>query len=151
MLGAYESMAALRTSMTPDAKLAGLLLAQAQHAVQNARIKWAESLDFTPDSLDAIERMLGKMHNLAKYAAPGAGPTEEQISCCGNALGRLHRRSHPPSLRRAVGHGRGRRRSRCRVGEAQVFPIAKARKRIVDGPAENIRYYFASMAKVLQG
>ena len=30
-------------------------------------------------------------------------------------------------------------------------PIVKARKRIVDGPTENIRYYFSSMEKVLQG
>ena len=30
------------------------------------KLKWTESLDFSADSLDAIERMLGKMHNLAE-------------------------------------------------------------------------------------
>jgi len=37
------------------------------------------------------------------------------------------------------------------IGETQIYPVAKARKRIVDGPMENIRYYFSAMMKVIQG
>jgi hypothetical protein len=37
------------------------------------------------------------------------------------------------------------------IGEAKAYPIAKARKRIVDGASDNIRYYFSSMLKLLQG
>ena len=150
VLGNYESMAALRTSMTPDAKLAGLLLAQSQLAVQNARIKWAESLDFTADSLDAIERMLGKMHNLAKYAAPGAGPTEDHISSAatlwGIYIGEVIRRHYGGQWAMSEDGALS-----LAVGESQVHPIAKARNRIANGPTENIRYYFAAIAKVLQG
>ncbi len=150
LLGKYESMAALRTSMTPDAKLAGLLVVQSQTAVQNARIKWTESLDFTPDSLEAIERMLGKMHNLAKFAAPGEGPSDDQIAAAaklwGIYVGEVIRR-HYGGQWSLDGDGV----LALSVGEAQVFPVGKARKRIVDGPAENIRYYFSAMAKVLQG
>lgn len=150
LLGRYESMAALRTSMTPDAKLAGLLVAQSQAAVQNARIKWTETLDFTPDSLEAIERMLGKMHNLAKFAAAGEGPSDEQIATAaklwGIYVGEVIRR-HYGGQWSLDGDGV----LALSIGEAQVFPVAKARKRIVDGPAENIRYYFTAMAKVLQG
>lgn len=150
LLGTYESMTALRTSMTPDAKLAGLLVAQSQAAVQNARIKWAETLDFTPDSLEAIERMLGKMHNLAKFAAPGEGPSDEQIATAaklwGIYVGEVIRR-HYGGQWSLDGDGV----LALSIGEAQVFPVVKARKRIVDGPAENIRYYFTAMAKVLQG
>src|SRR5262245_39747956 len=62
LLGTYESMALLRTSMTPDARLAGVLVAQSHSAVLAGRLTWNESLDFTPDSLDAVERLLGKMH-----------------------------------------------------------------------------------------
>jgi hypothetical protein len=150
VLGHYDSMAALRTSMTRDAKLAGVLLAHSQLAVQNARLKWAESLNFKADSLDAIERMLGKMHNLAKFAPPGAGPTEDQISSAatlwGVYVGEVIRRHYGGQW----GMGEDSILSLA-VGETQIFPIAKARKRIVDGPAENIRYYFASVTKLLQG
>jgi len=38
------------------------------------------------------------------------------------------------------------------IGEAKgVYPIAKARKRMVDGATDNIRYYFSSMTKLIQG
>ena len=150
VLGHYDSVAALRTSMSRDAKLAGLLLAQSQPAVQNARLKWAESLDFRSDSLDTIERMLGKMHDLAKAAAPGTGPSDEQISAAstlwGVYIGEVIRRHYGGQWATEEDGTLS-----LSVGEAQISPIAKARKRIVDGPAENIRYYFSSVAKLLQG
>jgi hypothetical protein len=150
LLGTYDSMATLRTSMTSDAKLAGVLVAQSQIAVQSAKLKWAESIDFTQDSLEAIERLLGKMHNHYKFAAPGQGPSEEQISNAakiwGVYIGEVIRRHYGGQW--SLGEDGVLALS---IGETQVFPIAKARKRIVDGPMENIRYYFSAMAKVLQG
>jgi hypothetical protein len=150
LLGTADSMATLRTSMTTDAKLAGLLVNQSQIAIQTAKLKWGESLDFRPDSLDAIERMLGKMHNLAKFAAPGEGPNEEQIAGAakvwGIYIGEVIRRHYGGQWSLAEDGVLS-----LSIGEGQVFPIGKARKRIVDGPTENIRYYFSSIAKVLQG
>ena len=150
LLGTADSMATLRTSMTTDARLAGVLVAQSQLAVQTAKLKWAESLDYTPDSLDAIERMLGKMHNLAKFAAPGQGPSEEHIATAsrtwGIYVGEVIRRHYGGQWSTSEGGA-----LTLSIGEAQVDPIAKARKRIIDGPTENIRYYFSSMEKVLQG
>lgn len=150
LLGTYDSMATLRTSMTPDAKLAGVLVAQSQIAVHAAKLKWAESIDFTQDSLEAIERLLGKMHNHYKFAAPGQGPSEEQIAITakiwGIYIGEVIRRHYGGQW--SLGDDGVLALS---IGETQVFPVAKARKRIVDGPMENIRYYFSAMAKVLQG
>jgi hypothetical protein len=150
LLGHADSMATLRTSMTTDAKLAGVLVAQAQTAVHSAKLKWAESLDFSPDSLDGVERILGKMHNHAKYAAPGEGPSEDQISTTakiwGIYVGEVIRRHYGGQW--SVGDDGAFALS---IGETQIVPAAKARKRIVDGPTENIRYYFSSMMKLLQG
>jgi hypothetical protein len=149
LLGTADSMATLRTSMTTDAKLAGVMVAQCQQAIQSGRLTWGESLDFTPDSLDGVERVLGKMHNHFKYAA-GAAPTDEQLNgtarTWGIYVGEVIRR-HYGGQWSAAEDGT----LTLAVGEATISPIAKARKRIVDGPTENIRYYFASMTKVLQG
>jgi hypothetical protein len=150
LLGTADSMATLRTSMTTDAKLAGSLVAQAQAAVQAARFKWNEPLDFTQDSLDGVERVLGKMHNHYKFAAPGTGPSPEQIDVTaktwGIYIGEVIRRHYGGQWSAAADGTLG-----LAIGETEINPIAKARKRIVDGPTENIRYYFSSMLKVLQG
>ncbi len=87
VLGAYESMSALRTAMTPDAKLAGWLVAQGQAAVKTAKLEWKESLDFGEDSLDAIERIMAKLHARSKNAAPGVGITEEQLTLASKMWG----------------------------------------------------------------
>ena len=150
LLGTADSMATLRTSMTRDAKLAGSLVAQAQTAVQTARFKWNEPLDFTQDSLDGVERVLGKMHNHYKFATPGTGSSQEQLDATaktwGIYIGEVIRRHYGGQWVTAPDGSLG-----LAIGEATVSPIAKARKRIVDGPTENIRYYFSSMLKVLQG
>ena len=150
LLGTADSMATLRTSMTTDAKLAGVLVAQCQQAIHAGKLTWGESLDFTPDSLDGVERLLGKMHNHYKYAAPAAGPSDEQLNTTsrtwGIYIGEVIRRHYGGQWSAAQDGA-----LTLSIGEATVSPIGKARKRIVDGPTENIRYYFASMEKVLQG
>lgn len=148
LLGSYESMASLRTSMAPDAKTAGLLVGQAQMAVATAKLKWLEALDFTPDSLDAVERILGRLHDLHIQAPPGQGASDEQIAAMskvwGVYVGEVLRRHYGGQWR--IGDDKV---LELHIGEATVFPAGKVRKRIVDGPADNIRFYFTAMAKVL--
>ena len=150
LLGTYESMAALRTSMTPDAKLAGTLVAQAQSAVHTAKLKWQESLEFTQDSLEAIERILGKIHNAGRYGSGSAAPSEEQLATAsrmwGIYIGEVIRRHYGGQWSQGENGALS-----LLIGEAKADPIGKARKRMVDGAGENIRYYFSSMLKLLQG
>ena len=148
LLGDYESMSDLRTAMTPDAKLAGWLVAQGQLAVKTAKLEWKESLDFSEDSLDAVERIMGKLHARSKQAAPEGGFTEEQLTQAskmwGAYVGEVTRRRY------------GGQWSTAADGVIQLAlagytaqPIVKVRSRIVNGPADNIRFYFAAIAKAL--
>jgi hypothetical protein len=146
--GSYASMTELRTSMTSDAKLAGFLLAQAQTAVQTAKLRWNEALDFSGDSLDAIEGILGTLHDMNAKAAPGEGATDEQIATMaklwGVYLGEVLRRRYGGQW--SLGENGV---LELTIGGATVFPVGKARKRIVDGPADNVKFYFNAMAKVI--
>jgi hypothetical protein len=149
LLGTYESMAALRTSMAQDAKLAGLLVAQSQTAVLTAKLKAGETLDYSPDSLEAIERILGKLHNAFRFGSvdpPGDAEIAAAAKVWGIYTGEVIRRHYGGQW--SIGADDTLSLS---IGETQVFPIAKARKRIIDGPGENIRYYFSAMLKVLEG
>jgi hypothetical protein len=146
LLGDYESMSALRTAMTPDAKLAGWLVAQGQLAVKTAKLDWKESLDFSEDSLDAIERIMSKLH--ARSKAPGEAMTEEQLTQAskmwGAYVGEVIRRRYGGQWSTAPD---GIHQLALSGYTAQ--PIVKVRSRIVNGPADNIRFYFAAIAKAL--
>lgn len=148
VLGSYESMSALRTAMTPDAKLAGWLVAQSQAAVKAAKLEWKESLDFSDDSLDAIERIMGKLHARSQQTAPGGGFTDEQLTQAskvwGAYVGEVIRRQYGGQWLTAADGV-----LQLALSGTTAQPIVKVRNRIVNGPADNIRFYFAAMAKAL--
>lgn len=149
LLGAYQNMADLRTSMTPDAKLAGALVAQSQAAVHTAKMQWQETLDFTPDSLDALERILAKVHNTVKFgnidARPSADEIEHMAKLWGLYAGEVIRRYYGGVWSVAEDS-----EYLLSTGEARLFPVAKMRKRINDGSSDNIRVYFSSVARILR-
>lgn len=146
VLGTYESMAALRTSMTPDAKLAGTIVAQSQLAIQTAKLTFDESLDFSSDSLDQVERIMSKLHKQA--TEPGADKlTEQQVSelstLWGIYVGEVIRRYYGGQWALVGGV------PDLTLGGKNASPIDKVRKRITGGPMDNLKYYFTSIMKVL--
>jgi hypothetical protein len=147
VMGSYESMGALRTSMTPDAKLAGTLVAQAQGAVKTAKMQWQESLDFSDDSLDAIERILSALHNRSMKTPPDP-LTEEEIATAskmwGVYVGEVVRRYYGGQWATSADGV-----LQINLSGTSPQPIVKVRKRIVHGPSDNIRFFFASIAKAL--
>ena len=146
VLGSYPTMSVLRTAMAADAKTAGAVLALAQQAVLTAQLDWSETIECSHDSLDAVERILNKMHWLKK--APDSKVTDEQVDLLSKSMGVFL----GEVIRRHYG-------GQWRPGEDGTFeipypgttihPIARARKRIVEGPAENVKMYFSSMQKII--
>lgn len=147
VLGTYDSMATLRTSITSDARLAGTIVAQSQTAVKTAKLTFGETLDFGSESLEAVERIMGKLHKQASEAPPDQKLTEEQITelskLWGIYVGEVIRRYYGGTW--AIVDGV----PDLALGGRQAAPLAKVRKRIIDGPMENLKYYFTSIMKVL--
>ena len=141
VLGTFESMAALRTSMTPDAKLAGTIVAQSQQAIKAAKLVFDESLDFTSESLDGVERIMTKLQKQEPKL------TDEQITelskLWGVYVGEVIRRYYGGQWVIVEGV------PDVALGGKHASPIAKVRKRLVGGPTENLKYYFTSIMKVL--
>jgi hypothetical protein len=137
VLGTYESMAALRTSITPDAKLAGTIVAQSQNAVKTGKLKYSESLDFSSESLEGVERIMSKMQKLSEEQLT------EQSKLWGIYVGEVIRRSYGGQWSLIDGV------PDLTLGGKPASPLAKVRKRIVDGPMENLKYYFQSIMKQL--
>lgn len=145
VLGTYESMTALRTSMTPDARLAGTIVAQSQLAVRTAKFTFDESLDFSSESLEQVERIMSRLHKQAT-----AGPdklTDAQLddasTLWGVYVGEVIRRYYGGQWSLVDGV------PDLALGGRYASPLAKVRKRIVGGPMDNLKYYFTAIMKVL--
>ena len=145
VLATYESMSALRTSMTPDARLAGWLVAQSQLAVKAAKMQWQESLDFTADSLDAVERILAAIHTRAQQT-PLAEPELDQASkMWGAYLGEVIRRRYGGQWSKSADEA-----LHIDLSGTAPQPIDKVRRRILDGASENVRVYFYAIPKAMR-
>ncbi len=145
VLATFESMSALRTSMTPEARLAGWLVGQAQLAVKTAKMQWQESLDFSADSLDAIERILTAIHSRSQKEPLSGDALTEAANMWGVYFGEVIRRRY------------GGQWSLSADGIHQIDhsgiapqPIVKVRKRIVDGASDNLRVYFFAIPKAMR-
>jgi hypothetical protein len=147
VLGTYESMAALRTSITPDARLAGTIVQQSQAAVQAGKLKHGESLDFSSESLEGVERIMIALHKQAKEAPADQKLTDAQVTelakLWGIYVGEVIRRYYGGQWSLVDGV------PDLALGGKNSSPLAKVRKRIVDGPMDNLKYYFQSIMKVL--
>jgi hypothetical protein len=145
VLGAYDSMSDLRKAMTPDARLAGWLVGQTQAAVRTAKMTFEESLDLSSESLDAIERIMSKLHTRTRQGpeAPGDDEITEASKVWGVYVGEVLRRYYGGQWATTDGV------VELKLSGITTDPIAKVRKRIVDGPMDNIRLYFGAIPKAL--
>lgn len=147
VLGTYESMAALRTSITTDAKLAGTIVAQSQAAVRTGKLTFNEALDFSGESLEGVERIMNKLHKQTKEAPADQTLTDAQITelskLWGIYVGEVIRRTYGGQWSVIDGT------PDLTLGGKNASPLAKVRKRIVDGPMDNLKYYFQSIMKQL--
>jgi hypothetical protein len=141
VLGTFESMTALRTSMTSDARLAGTIVAQSQQAIKTAKLTFDEPLDFTSESLEGVERIMTKLQKQEPKL------TEEQITelskLWGVYVGEVIRRYYGGQWAMVDGL------PDVALGGKHAAPVAKVRKRLVGGATENLKYYFTSIMKVL--
>lgn len=144
VLGSYPSVSALRASMAADAKTAGIALGFAQTAVLTAKLDWSEELAVGKDSLDGVERILAAMHTLKTENNVTTAQIDSLSTIMGVFVGEIIRRHYGGQWR--VGEN----------GELElpypgttIHPISRVRKRIMDGPSENIRMYYASLPKII--
>ena len=147
--GTHPSLESLQREMSTDSQLAQWLVGQAQLAVKTATTKWNASLDFTPQSLEAIETVLTQLHDRMKTATPAERPTDKQIETAaimwGVYVGEVVRRHYGGGW--AIGKPDGV--LQLEIKDAKIFPIRKVQKRLLDGSADAIPHYFKAMRVAL--
>jgi hypothetical protein len=145
--GQHGTLEALEREMTDNAELARWLSGQAQLAVKTAKTKWNTSLDFTPASLQAVENVLAQLHDVLETAPPAERPTDQQIETAAKVWGVYV----GEVLRRHIGGKWALSEGvlQLEINTAQVYPLRKVQKRLVDGPGDAIPFYFQATKTLL--
>jgi len=147
--GGSKDLQTLMCEMSADGELAKWLAVQAQLAVKTAGTKWSTPLDFSPKSLDGVERILSELHDLLKTAPPGDRPTDKQIEGAaiiwGVYVGEVIRRHYGGKWALSKPDGA----LQLEIEKATIFPLRKVQKRLVDGPGDAVPFYFNAMRVAL--
>lgn len=154
LLGPAGDRAAVEAAISDDASLAEELLGYAESALLTAETKWGVSLDFGEQSLEGLEEILAQLHELTLRPATPAtpGPSPEQVQrmtlVWGTYLGELMRRQL--GGRWTVAPAGAEAPVLClEIGGARMFPLRKVQKRIVGGPADDVRFYYQATKRLL--
>lgn len=132
-----------------EVTITDVMQAYAQDAVDVARERFQATLDFSESSLEKVEEILAHLHNslpkgmLGKFF--GHGPSQEQIwqmaKVWGAYIGEVIRRQWGGEWTTATAAHPGTVIT-LRVLGADIFPPAKAYKRLVNGAEDNIWHYY---------
>jgi hypothetical protein len=153
--GTAPTREALLEAVCADPALAQELVGWAQTALQTAEVRWGLRLDFSEKSLEAVEEVLGQLHDLlrtgrADQPRPSAEQVHQMAVIWGVYVGEVLRRhaggrwtNTPLERQGAV--------LRLEIGTVQTFPIGKVRKRIEQGPSDAIPFYYQTTRQILSG
>lgn len=145
----YASLQDLQSEMIENPTAAAWMVQQLEAAVDTARKRWGATLDFSVESLEALDQILGEMHRLGAQAAPGQGPTPEQLDGASKAwgvyLGEVLRRRHAGRWH----HDETANALVVQIGDATVAPMLKVRKRLVNGDVDNVAFYAEGLGSIL--
>jgi hypothetical protein len=125
-----------------DTKLTEDMEANARSAVELAKSRFQVTLDYTPDSLQELERLFDRV----EYAMPDPESKETLgllTRLWGSYLGEVIRRQHGGEW--IIWTDKHGKTLALQVHEATVFPHNKVKKRLERGPDHNIWNYYQSV------
>lgn len=132
---------AVNASFEPQPEIEELAKAYSLDAVDFAAQNFEIRLDFSEDSIRLVEQILGNLHD----TMPQANPDEKRIwdfaKCFGSYVGEVYRKKHGGRWG-TITHGGQEYPGIQGPGETYFWPWARAYKRIVEGPEENVWHYY---------
>ncbi|WP_186420069.1 hypothetical protein [Bosea sp. CS1GBMeth4] len=137
---------ALKQAFSADPKVRAMTEAYSLDAVDHAKAHFGIELDWSERSVEAVEQLLAQMNRM--YVGSNPRPSEEEISAVakayGSYVGEVYRRHHGAEWGTMTIEGGSFPAVQAKSG-AVFWPIGKALKRIKDGPAENIAFYYRGL------
>ena len=135
----------MNETFRPDDTIAEIAAAYSLDCIDIARSNFDTALDGSDASVELVEQMLGRLHEQLPLAKPSPAQIGAFAKMFGSYVGEVFRLKH------------GGTWGIVRVGEEEVagmqandggwcfWPWDRARKRITDGPENNMWHYYLSL------
>lgn len=149
VFGGYAEPDELERSMSGTPELSDWLVGQCLSAVKTSGAMWGLGLDFTIDSLDGLDRVLGELHAMQVAAPPLERATDEQVRAAvatwGTYLGESLRRSYGGMWRvDSETHGLS-----LVIDGHTLWPFSKVQKRLLTGDAEPVAVFARAVGRAI--
>lgn len=124
--------------------IAALMQGYAQDAVDYVRSRLQAELDYSPGSIQTLEKILEQYHRTASKDTTRLAPATIDLVCkiYGAYIGEVIRRNYGGRWERDPQSSPGREVMSLRKGYAQTCPSAKVNQRILHGHEESVWYYY---------
>lgn len=133
-------------SFIADADTQRMNEAYALDAVDAARANFGVELDWSDESIGAVEEMLGELHEQIA-SAPSDDAIWSFAKAFGSYTGEVYRRNHGATWGIVVLDG-DRFPGMQAAGSCQLFwPWGKAHNRLVNGPEDNVLHYYQVLVR----
>lgn len=133
--------------MNANSSIAETMVALANDAVALARSVAGCNLDFSEESIRRVEEILGKMHVGLAKANPPREVIEQVCNVYGAYIGEVMRRNEGGDWFLDEKVLPGEKIAALRVGSLQTSPSAKVFKRIMNGPEDDVWFYYRVLSQ----
>lgn len=132
-----------RLESTQFPSLGAMMEGYAQAAAELARVEFRQKLDFTPESIDALDEIL---------VLTGESPEldlEYQVRLWGSYLGEVVRRRYAGTWEMTPYPGSGTAVPAVEARGSRLFPLMKVHRRLTLGEEEDVRDFYAMVTERL--
>lgn len=128
-------------SFKPDPKIAEIAAAYSLDAADIAASNFGMQLDWSDSSVRRVEEMLGRLHDEMAQSNPPEETVWTFAKAFGSYVGEVLRKHHGGEWGMVNLNGQ-EFPGICQDGGQLCWPWARAHKRIVNGPEDNIWHYY---------
>jgi hypothetical protein len=135
----------LHAAFRPDTHISEIAAAYALDAVELSMNAFQVSLDFTEESIPALEQALGKLHESFERQRPQEDRIWTLAKTFGSYLGEVFRRAHGGDWGMVTLADRTFPGVRCEPKDVTFSPWIRAHQRILCGPGDDVCSYYRSL------
>jgi hypothetical protein len=133
------------SNFAPDPQLQEIAEAYALDALDHAKDTFNVELDWSDDSIQQIETILGVFHDTLAEESPPEDAIMTFAKIWGSYIGEVFRRNHGASWGSVTLGADTIPGMKATTSDVLFWPWGRVRDRLLDGPASNVWHYYQGL------